>query len=374
MAGAVIAAHAWPLGFGRMPPLHEATGGQVDLGLLAVFGFFGLSGFLITASALRLSFTRFLWHRALRIYPAFWVALALTALVVAPLVWWTRGQPVLSLFQGPDGPLQYVARNLGLPIRQAGIGDIFLDTPGGAMTGTSLMNGSLWSLQYEAICYLLASFLCITLLRRRSRRLIIAGATALWLLLVADLAAFGRHVGPGTWEVHFGVVGVHILIYLLYAFALGAVAHVLQDDLILSARGAAVSALLVLSTLWWGAFFVLGLPALLYLLLWAASSLPARLHRWGQLNDYSYGLYVYGWPVQMCLSVAGAAQFGLPAFVILSLAGALMLAVPSWHLLEAPMLRKKHWRSSCTPAQPMEASACLALAAEARDRRVVLRG
>jgi peptidoglycan/LPS O-acetylase OafA/YrhL len=69
LATAVLVAHAWPLGFG-VPSLGlSATRGQTDLGTVGVFGFFVLSGFLITGSALRFSLPRYLWHRFLRIFP-----------------------------------------------------------------------------------------------------------------------------------------------------------------------------------------------------------------------------------------------------------------------------------------------------------------
>jgi peptidoglycan/LPS O-acetylase OafA/YrhL len=78
----VIVSHIWPLGgYGPDP-------GRADnnLGILAVEGFFALSGFLITRSASRApSVGRFLWHRCLRIFPGFWVSLVVVAAMAAAI-------------------------------------------------------------------------------------------------------------------------------------------------------------------------------------------------------------------------------------------------------------------------------------------------
>ena len=66
-------------GFGSDPVLRFARG-QADLGVFAVAGFFTISGFLVTRSAERSSTARYLWHRALRVFPAFWVCLLVIAL------------------------------------------------------------------------------------------------------------------------------------------------------------------------------------------------------------------------------------------------------------------------------------------------------
>ena len=60
--------------------------------------------------------------------------------------------------------------------------------------------------------------------------------------------------------------------------------------------------------------------------------------------DLSYGLYIYHWPVQFVLVLAGAAALGPWAFVPLSIAVALVLAALSWVLVEAPALRCKDAR------------------------------
>lgn len=60
---------------------------RVAVGTLAVYGFFGISGYLIASSALHNSLGRYLWQRFLRIMPGYWVCLVVTALGIGAIGW-----------------------------------------------------------------------------------------------------------------------------------------------------------------------------------------------------------------------------------------------------------------------------------------------
>src|SRR5271165_7335160 len=81
-AGAVIWSHSFGLGGFGIDPVQRYSGGTETAGTLAVAGFFFLSGFLITRSyGTSGSIVAFMWHRFLRIFPGFWVCLAICAFV-----------------------------------------------------------------------------------------------------------------------------------------------------------------------------------------------------------------------------------------------------------------------------------------------------
>ncbi len=61
--------------------------GKTTLGTVAVYGFFGISGYLIAGSAARNNAGRYLWQRFLRIFPAFWICLLVTALLFGTIAW-----------------------------------------------------------------------------------------------------------------------------------------------------------------------------------------------------------------------------------------------------------------------------------------------
>lgn len=138
-------------------------------------------------------------------------------------------------------------------------------------------------------------------------------------------------------------------------FVAGALAHRVAGVLPLGPVGGTLAALLltwavVLAVLVGEdprgtlAYVVLAPPAVAYLLLLAGSS--RRLQRVGSRRDLSYGLYVYAWPVQVLLLLAGAAAWPVLLYGAASLAVALVLAWASWTWVETPALRLKSW----TPA------------------------
>lgn len=96
LAATVAVVHAQAIGWGDQPAV-----GSTAVGDLAVDAFFVISGFLVTRSATRLpTLRRFVWHRALRILPGFWVCLLVVALVAAPVMAWLQGRAPHSVLTG----------------------------------------------------------------------------------------------------------------------------------------------------------------------------------------------------------------------------------------------------------------------------------
>ncbi|MFR9780763.1 acyltransferase family protein, partial [Micromonospora sp. MS34] len=281
-----------------------------------------------------------------RILPGLWVCLVVTAFVFAPLVsWWERGT-LRGLFSASDGPFQYVVSNAFVAIWQYGISGLLLDTPYGQRTGTSVFNGSLWSLIYEVFCYLLVAGLAVVGVLRRARWLVAVLALAGTGVMVHDLLRAPEIPGPqGVHGPVFGVGGLdsYSLLYLTYVFLLGAVCQLYRDRIVLHDGLAAAAAAVVVATTQFGAFAVLGYPAFAYLVLWLAVRLPRWTRRIGRRHDYSYGLYIYAFPVQQLLALVGVPRLGLPAYVAICSIATVALAVPSWHVVERPAMTLKSW-------------------------------
>lgn len=311
----VIIGHTWPLGgFGQSR--------WERIGAFAVNGFFALSGYLIMGSRWRLSFGTYLWRRAARIFPGFWVCLIVTASVFAPLSTVLSGENLV-----PSSAVQYVVANAGLDIRQREIDHTLLAVP---YPGS--WNGSLWTLWYEFVAYLVAGVL---LLSTRIRR----HAIALFSLALVLLPLV-------TWLAH-GPLDVSTTRYLQLLrlggfFLAGMTVYLLRDRLrpqpVLAAAAITLSAL---ATFLLPAVASDGLtPGLLaYGLLSFGALLPIRI---GDVNDISYGTYVYAFPVQQLLATAGAGRLGFAAMAILATVVTLPLAAMSWFLVERPTLRLAH--------------------------------
>src|SRR4051794_28424087 len=311
LAAAVLVAHCWPLGgVGGTPTL----GGE-DLGAFAVAGFFVISGYLITGSRLSLSLPRFAWHRALRIYPAFWVALLVVPLAFAPVTALLTGTHV-----DMSSAASYVTSNASMRIGQWSIAGPLPGlpyTPGGA----GPWNGSLWTLYYEWLCYLIAgAWLSIPGIRRR------AAFTCL---------AFGMLTAGSI--LHLYAAPDYLLTLGTY-FAAGAALRMSDSVIPLDGRLAVVAAAAALAI----TARTDGVPAALplaYVLIWASSRAPARFKGWR--HDYSYGVYVYAFPVQQVAASLGVQRFGFPVFMVASALAVAPFAIASWWLVERPAMRMR---------------------------------
>jgi peptidoglycan/LPS O-acetylase OafA/YrhL len=340
LAGLVLFSHTIKLQSGE-DPLGALTGGEVDLGTLAVDGFFALSGFLIVGSYLGSpSVWRYLWRRCLRILPAFWTCLLVTAFVLLPLAQLIRFGTLAGFpLAGDQSATSYVYSNALLLIRQFEVR--------GLLDG-EVVNGSLHTLFYEFLCYLGVAVLGVIGVLRRRRFLVLVLAGVVWAVAASEVVT------------NSGLTGDHVGRQLILRFGLmflaGAVAQLWAHRLPLGrAGGGTAAALLALglagsalvgqdprSTL---VYLLVAPPAIAYLVLLIGAS--PRAARIGSRRDLSYGLYVYAWPVQVLLLLVGAASWPMPVYLAASLALALGLAWLSWTFVEAPALRLKSW----TPAR-----------------------
>jgi peptidoglycan/LPS O-acetylase OafA/YrhL len=284
----VVTSHSFSLtGFNE--PLVLETG-QVSLGLIAVYGFFGLSGYLLTRSRGRTPSLPFLWNRALRILPGYWVALVFGA-VAATVATWLVGQQLSTA-----DTIGYVVSNLAL------IPGVQTLPP--AFHGADV-NGSLWTLGIEAVCYLI---LAIT--PRRWLK-----GVAIGLVPALILVGTTRH----SFEIQLGL-----------AFLAGSCAYQLR--LPITWQGTILASLLA------AAGYALHLEPLATMAVAFAglgmARLPIHIER-----DLSYGVYVFAFPLAGLLELTVLRTLGVAAMIAGTVALVLPMAWLSWTLLESRALR-----------------------------------
>ncbi len=303
LAAAVIVSHT-PLvaGYNVPPPF-----GDGQIGRWAVNGFFAISGYLIAASRLRLELRPYLWRRFLRIMPAYWGALVVTAFAIAPL------SALISAeryeFGGAAG---YVGANALLLQLRGGIDNTLLAVP---LPGR--WNISLWTLYYEFAAYVIAGALLSSAAIRRH-----LGVFSGCLLagLVASLPIMSESADP-----------VRLLSYFVAGMALCAVRDRLPVRGVLALASA--MSLCVLQAAGVGDLAA-QLP-FAYTLLYLGAVLRTRI---GAKNDLSYGVYIYAFPMQQFLVVVGGARFGFVGFTLAASMMTLPLAAVSWRLVERPAM------------------------------------
>lgn len=302
LAVLVIVSHAWPLGYGHPDPRIGST----SLGTLAVYGFFGISGYVVTQSRDMSARKTFLARRVARIFPGFLVMLAVVVLVLAPVAWILQGHG-LGSYPIADG-LRFVARDFTTRATDG--------FPASLPTAhVRSWVGQAWSLWSELLCYVL--------LLMAPRRLL----APLALLLIVDLSAYHLTTVELT-----GAMSTPPFTLTLLVFSAGMALHAVRrhmpvDPRLTIAAGAVAAAALTTPH---GA--ALAAIPLTYFMLSLGALLPNVTPR----RDLSYGTYLYGFAVAQVLAAAGLSRLGAPLYGLLTVAISLALAWASWVLVERP--------------------------------------
>jgi peptidoglycan/LPS O-acetylase OafA/YrhL len=340
----VIASHCIPLGgFGS-----ETIIGKATLGDISVDGFFGISGFLVARSAASSkSIGRYSWHRFLRIFPGLWVCLVVIAFVIAPLAF-IHQNPGVGLghfFASSSGPFAYLGANFSVTQLLAFNPHTILISSMSSIAGTpdkvpfpGSWAGSLWSVQWELLCYaLLALFAIFGGLRHRL--VVLTFFLAVWALNWTDYLSPGSlfHV-TFNWAATLRLVPIFFLGVVMYLFA-----HSIPDSPVLALLCAGLLAYGLNMSDPYDSNVMFG-PVLVYLVVWLGIHL--NLTRFGQRNDLSFGVYIYGFAVQELLAVWGVYRWGFVPYLGLSMGISLALAAVSWKLVESRAMRLKHWSPS----------------------------
>ena len=281
--------------------------------------FFAISGFLVTASYLnRRDWGDFMKSRCLRIFPGLAVCLLATVFLLGPVV---STLPAMQYLTDPE-LYAYLFRNLTLVDLHFRLPGVFEHLPHDGV------NGSLWTLPAEFFLYLLlGAFGVAGILFSRK------GYLPFILVMCAAAVVIGL-------EIHFFANKLRFL-RLFLLFATGSVLRVYGDRIPLSTWIlAALTAVMVLARyhLKPQDFDYVFTPWLVYFTFWFAY--VPNLHFFNRAGDYSYGLYIYAFPVQQTLRqyIPDIMPLGLFALASLLTLGCAML---SWHLVEHPALRLK---------------------------------
>ena len=326
-ATGVLVSHAYPITRGPTAeqPFQAVLNGTT-LGTVSVYVFFAISGFFIARSFDRPSGVgTFLAARLLRLFPALLVVLLVTVAVAG--IWLTSAGAGAFWLAAPE----YVVRNMGLFALKYNLPGVFADNPVGPA-----INGSLWTLQYEVICY--AGVLVLGVAGLLTRR-------AVMLVLVLGFLVAGA-LSP-EFKQHDRA---YFIVDLGLPFVIGAAFYAWRDRVVLDLRacaGLAAGAALVLVMVQGSALAehvqkLVFVPALVFAVFCFGFFRSRALGTYNRLGDYSYGLYIYAFPAQQLLAQMGVVtplENMAGAFVV-----ALACALLSWHVVEAPTLAMKPGR------------------------------
>lgn len=326
LAFAVIGWHCIPLTVGSAAPAKHTIFWPAIYAIVPAF--FALSGFLVTGSALRLNLGKFAFSRILRIVPALCVDTLVTILVIGPAL---TTAPLSGYFSSP------VTHDYLLNM----IGDVHFALPGlfGNNPYADAVNGSLWTLPGEMGCYLMIGVLIALGWVGDWRKVLVVTALSMALLVGAHLEQ------PNA---HFRVLNILLspAAKLVPMFFTGATFFLLRHRIPYSwpIFYSCVVALLIPGAFlsadaWWESpiWISITAPLLTYIVAFLGTtqikSMP--IYRKG---DYSYGIYLYGFPIQQALVQVAHIRSPILLFVA-TIVPVTILAMLSWHIVEKPTLK-----------------------------------
>jgi peptidoglycan/LPS O-acetylase OafA/YrhL len=351
-AMSVLIDHSFALSIGikDAEPFRNSLG--MSMGEIAVDVFFITSGFLITASLLtRQSIIEFAWARILRIFPALLVMLLLTVFGLG--VFFTI-LPLQSYFTDSKTYI-YLLKCATLI---TGVSFTLPGVFGSNLFGDSV-NGSLWTMPYEIFMYAFLAVIWTASRVTKISRLKIFKLAIVTSYVVSGAFFFVLNFFP-TIEVNFAwVTSIDgNFAWLFFMFFSGASFYILKENITLShwffwlcviaLTSAAIVNIEIFSDLY--------MLTIAYILFYVAYIPSGYIRKYNQIGDYSYGIYIYAYPVQQSVG-ALIPRISVLSMFLISAVVTLLLAALSWHLLERRALKLKgfyvtHTRRILTSSTP----------------------
>lgn len=282
--------------------------------------FFCLSGFLVSGSLSRtVNMREFLLLRAIRIIPALFVEVILAALILGPLL---TTLPLTEYFS--DTQFHHYFLNI--------FGMVYLYLPGMFTENIfpNVVNINLRTLPSELECYVLLAILAT--LKVVKKPLLLA-MLSIFLLIAATL-----HISPNA-DVLQKTPPLGITLVL--AFLFGVLFNILKEHIPHKKIWFVVAFIFMVLLLLKASTQFIALPFIAYVTGYLGLLTPPK-KTFLLRGDYSYGLYLFGFPLQQVYAMLFAPNLSWLGSVIFTLTLGLGYAYFSWNFIEKPIMQKKN--------------------------------
>jgi peptidoglycan/LPS O-acetylase OafA/YrhL len=322
----VVVSHSFFLnGASISDPLGWATSNYLIFSYIGVKGFFVISGYLIFQSLIRSrSLMEYLTKRVLRIFPGLIVAVFISLLAT----YFIYPQKDIPYFLNPE-IYSYFLDNILLFVSHFDIPGVFEN-----MKSTAL-NGSLWTIRFEFLCYLMI----LAIFPFKSKKRIPAILTSFLLLSLVVLQLFFS-----DWLHSINrPIQMDFMVELASYFLAGSFLACLNWESLAYKRSILFicMALILVAVIFTLDRLMLIVP-LGFVIIWLGkrkSSLAAWIHK--TIGDPSYGMYLYAFPLQQFMIF-----YFKPNTCVLLISSSilsLLLGILSWHLVEKKALMLKRY-------------------------------
>lgn len=290
---------------------------------LAVNLFFTISGFLITMSFINSKTVAIYFEkRARRILPAY-----ITVVLFSCLAGFFLTSCTFTEYFSLEY-VKYLFSNLIF------FNNLKPDLPGVfANNSLNAINGSLWTIRFELLCYIFVPF-CILLLTKWSKKVLLPVYLIVFTFFIFSLWF------ASTNNSTFVKLLVEQLAQLLFYFTNGMAIYFIWPHIQKQALQLfIVSSIIVLLSQ------ILNLsivePVFLSIIVIYLAVNFKFLGNFSKFGDFSYGIYIWHFPIIQTLISFDFYKNSPCLALILSLFITFIFAIISWHLIEKPFLRKK---------------------------------
>lgn len=294
--------------------------GVTHAGELSVVIFFFLSGALITKSLLntKSDIVSYFKKRILRIYPALIVSSFLSAYFFS---WMFGGQDFDQIIASKDSYYYFIKNSIGVwNVHE--IPGVYENHPSKAL------NGSLWSITLELRLYLVLGLLYISGMIKNEKSLVVVFFLIILAIVISpesvpligsDHASFGNYAFP-VFSCIFLAGGLFYVLEKHFKISIGTI--VINSLILALCFGSNSTKFLI--------FFLT-----IVLSIWIATR-PIVVRHFKIKNDYSYGVYLFGWPSQQ-IAYSLVAVYSTPhpwQITLVAIPIAVFLAHFSWVYIE----------------------------------------
>lgn len=310
----VIWSHSYSIALGRddLDPLRILTHSQVSLGDVAVSFFFLCAGFLIAGSVEKKGTLRaFFSARFKRFFPS---------LLFVNLICIIAGAVISTV------PVtEYIGSGRTWIYMFNGSFALIHELPGvfaGNIYGTTV-NGALWTLPIELLCYVFCflTYICGFLTKKRYPILI-------------PVIAVGEFM---IWRAGTSIPLLIAVIRPTVLFCIGMGLWIYKEYVPLRLELFLLSIVLMIILFWLGLGQIAMCTMYPYAMIYLCYGIGQTGERIGGSGRYSYALYLWGWPVQQLLTWLNGGQMNQYINALLSAMIAFGLAVCTYYLVEKPV-------------------------------------
>lgn len=316
----VIISHSIPIAYGAdyADFISNWTDGGLSIGGIAVGVFFVTGGFLILKSAESKGQVKdYAKARAIRILPPVLVYAVLMVFLVGPIL----TELSLGDYFGQTGTYKYLLN--GILVLQHNLPGVFLNNIYGPV-----VNGALWTLPIEVLCYALC-FFAFKIGITDKKRFKYTIPLAVVLVLAISYAFRGN-------TFILSVVRPMVLFYI------GMVAYVYRGAIKLDWKLCVINLVFFVVAIVMKCDYVAMLIFFPYIIFYLAFGTRKKADWFGKYGEFSYGMYIWGWPVQqvICNVFGGSMDWYVNA--ILTIPIVLICGVLNYYVVEKRFMKRKH--------------------------------